>query len=63
MPAGGFKKAFGEHELKYKELMEEREAAIAKKREEEKNQLRNHYGSLGLTSSMSGSSPSFNWLK
>lgn len=46
VPAGGFKKAFGEHEINYKQMKEEREAAIAKKREDEKAQLKNHYGSL-----------------
>ena len=46
VPAGSFKKAFGEHEINYRMLKEEKEAAIAKRREEEKNQLKNHLGSL-----------------
>jgi hypothetical protein len=36
VPAGGFAKAFGEHEITYKQMMSEREAQIAKKRHEEK---------------------------
>ena len=46
VPAGSLKKVFGEHEINYKMIKEEKEAAIAKRREEEKNQLRNHKGSL-----------------
>ena len=36
VPAGGFKKVFGEHEIQYKLLKDEQEAAITKRREEEK---------------------------
>ena len=39
-------KAFGELEVKYKLDREERDAEIAKKRDEEKKDLKNHYGSL-----------------
>ena len=46
VPAGGFKRAFGEYEINYKNLKDEHDSAIAKRREEEKNQLRNHQGSL-----------------
>ena len=46
VPAGGFKKAFGEHELNYKQMKSEREALIAQKRQEEKSKLKNHYGKL-----------------
>ena len=46
VPPGGFAKAFGEHEINYKQMKDDREAAISKKREEEKAQLKNHYGSL-----------------
>ena len=46
VPAGGFKKAFGEHEINYKQMKDEREAKIAQKRVEEKNKLKNHYGAL-----------------
>ena len=46
VPAGGFKKAFGEHEINYKLNKDKVEAEIAKKREDEKAQLKNHYGSL-----------------
>ena len=37
VPAGGFSKAFGEHEVNYRQMKEDREAKVAKKREEEKN--------------------------
>ena len=46
VPAGRFKKAFGEHEVNYKLMKGEQEAAIAKKREEERIQLKSHQGSL-----------------
>jgi len=46
MPAGGFKRAFGEHEVNYKLKKEKIEAELAKKREQEKSMLKNHYGSL-----------------
>ena len=46
VPAGGFLKAFGELEVKYKLEREKRDEVIAEKREKEKNELKNHYGSL-----------------
>ena len=46
VPAGSFKKAFGEHEINYKLMKQEEEAKIAKKREEEKLIQKNHLGSL-----------------
>ena len=46
MPAGAFSKAFGEHEVNYRLMKGEQEGIIAKRREEEKNLLKNHQGSL-----------------
>ena len=46
VPAGGFKRAFGEHEVNYQQMKEEREALISQKRQEEKSKLQNHYGKL-----------------
>ena len=46
MPAGGFRKAFGEHELIYKQNKEKAEADIRKNRDDERTMLKNHYGSL-----------------
>lgn len=46
VPAGGFKNAFVEHEVSYRQMKEERESQIALKRLEEKSKLKNHYGQL-----------------
>ena len=46
VPAGGFKRAFGEHEVNYQKNKDRVEAELAKKREEEQIKMKNHYGSL-----------------
>ena len=46
MPAGGFKLAFGQHEVQYLKNKDKVEAELAKRREEEKTKMKNHYGSL-----------------
>ena len=46
MPAGGFKKAFGEHEINYKLMKGDADDKIAKRRTQERNSMKDHYGSL-----------------